>query len=127
YPGELRQIFSNLVVNALEAVGEDGRVMIHAYRGRDWGGEGSPGVRISIADNGPGIPPRSRVHLFEPFFTTKGERGTGLGLWVTLGMVQKHNGTIRVRTSTTRPRHGTVFSIFLPVESNPNQEALRGR
>jgi PAS domain S-box-containing protein len=127
YPGELRQIFSNLVVNALEAVGEDGRVMIHVYRSRDWGRGGRAGVRISIADDGPGIAPGSRVHLFEPFFTTKGERGTGLGLWVTLGMVQKHNGTIRVRTSTTQPRHGTVFSIFLPVESMPNQEAVRGR
>jgi PAS domain S-box-containing protein len=127
YPGELRQIFSNLVVNALEAVGEDGQVRMHVYRARDWGRGGREGVKISIADNGPGIAASNQGHLFEPFFTTKGERGTGLGLWVTLGMVQKHKGTIRVRTSTSPRQHGTVFSIFLPIEPKLEQQALRGR
>jgi PAS domain S-box-containing protein len=127
YPGELRQIFSNLVVNALEAVGEDGKVTIHAYCGRDWGRGGREGVRIAVADNGPGIAAGNRAHLFEPFFTTKGERGTGLGLWVTLGMVQKHNGSIRVRTANATQRHGTVFSIFFPTEPARNQEATRDR
>jgi len=127
YPGELRQIFSNLVVNALEAVGEDGRVTIHLFRSRDWGHGGREGVRIAVADNGPGIATASRARLFEPFFTTKGERGTGLGLWVTMGMVQKHKGTIRVRSSTAPGRHGTVFSIFLPLQMEPNREAARER
>jgi PAS domain S-box-containing protein len=127
YPGELRQIFSNLVVNAMEAVGEDGRVRIHAYRSRDWAHGGREGVKISVADDGPGIAASNRSHLFEPFFTTKGERGTGLGLWVTLGMVQKHNGSIRVRSTTGPRRHGTIFSIFLPIRSTPNQEAIRRR
>jgi len=127
YPGELRQIFSNLVVNAMEAVGEDGRVIIHVFRSRDWQHGGREGVRIAIADNGPGIAAASRARLFEPFFTTKGERGTGLGLWVTMGMVQKHKGTIRVRSSTAPERHGTVFSIFLPLQMEPNREAARER
>jgi PAS domain S-box-containing protein len=127
YPGELRQIFSNLVVNALEAVGEDGRVIIHAYPSRDWAGGGRKGVRISVADNGPGIAPNSRGHLFEPFFTTKGERGTGLGLWVTLGMVQKHHGTIRVRSSMAERRHGTIFSVFLPGAAKAKSETARKR
>src|SRR5205814_6980732 len=94
-------------------------------RSRDWARGGREGVKISIADDGPGIAASNRGRLFEPFFTTKGERGTGLGLWVTLGMVQKHNGTIRVRTSASRRRHGTVFSIFLPTESNLEQQAVR--
>ena len=127
YPGELRQIFSNLVVNAMEAVGEDGRVVIHVFRSRDWRSHDREGVRIVVADDGPGIAEGNRARLFEPFFTTKGERGTGLGLWVTLGMVQKHNGTIRVRSSTDPRRHGTVFSIFLPLRKEPEREAVRDR
>src|SRR3954469_6209283 len=127
YPGELRQIFSNLVVNALEAVGEDGQVMIHAYRSRDWGGSGREGVRVSVADNGPGIASNIRAHLFEPFFTTKGERGTGLGLWVTLGMVQKHHGSIHVRSSTGERHHGTIFSIFLPAAAKAKPETVHDR
>src|SRR6266404_1674912 len=127
YPGELRQIFSNLVVNAMEAVGEDGRVVIHVFRSRDWRSSDREGVTIVVADDGPGIARGNRAHLFEPFFTTKGERGTGLGLWVTLGMVQKHDGTIRVRSSTDPRRHGTVFSIFLPLRKEPGREAARDR
>jgi PAS domain S-box-containing protein len=126
YPGELRQIFSNLVVNAMEAVGEDGTVRIHAYPSRDWRNGGAPGVRVVVADNGPGISANNRARLFEPFFTTKGERGTGLGLWVTLGMVQKHNGSIRMR-SNTGPRHGTVFSVFLPWHEQPEREKIEQR
>ncbi|MFL6300807.1 MAG: PAS domain S-box protein [Terriglobales bacterium] len=122
FPGELRQVFSNLVVNAMEAVGEDGRVRIRAYPSRDWRNGGQPGVRVIVADNGPGIATKNRTHLFEPFFTTKGERGTGLGLWVTLGMVQKHKGNIRVRSNTGQ-NHGTVFSVFLP----KHDEAERDR
>src|SRR3954468_5316682 len=126
YPGELRQIFSNLVVNAMEAVGEGGRVMIHAYPARDWQHGGLRGVRVVVADNGPGISGNHRAPLFEPFFTTKGERGTGLGLWVTLGMVQKHKGNIRMR-SNTGPKHGTVFSVFLPWHEQPEREKLEQR
>jgi PAS domain S-box-containing protein len=126
YPGELRQVFSNLVVNAMEAVGEDGKVVIHAARSRDWRYGGRQGVRIVVADDGPGISASHRRHLFEPFFTTKGERGTGLGLWVTLGMVQKHHGNIRVR-SATGEHHGTVFSVFLPLDERPERETAEQR
>ena len=126
YPGELRQIFSNLVVNAIEAVGEGGRVRMHAYPARDWQHGGQRGVRVVVADNGPGISGNHRAHLFEPFFTTKGERGTGLGLWVTLGMVQKHKGNIRMRSSTGM-RHGTVFSVFFPWHEQPEPESLQQR
>ncbi len=115
FPGELRQIFSNLVANALEAVGRDGGVRVHLYRSHAWRRGEPEGVRVVIADSGPGIPAEHRTKLFEPFFTTKSEKGTGLGLWVARGIVQKHGGAIMVRSSTRPGRSGTVFSVFLPV------------
>jgi signal transduction histidine kinase len=69
---------------------------------------------VTFADNGSGIPADSAARLFEPFFTTKDEKGTGLGLWVSRGIVQKHEGWIRMRTSTQPARHGTTFELFLP-------------
>jgi len=78
---DLRQVFSNLVVNALEALRLNGRLTVHIYRSRDWSNVQRAGVRVVIADNGPGILPQHRDKIMsEPFFTTKGEKGTGLGL-----------------------------------------------
>ena len=114
FPGELRQVFSNLLVNAIEAVGEEGRIRIGVRHGRDWSNPKAEGVRVLVADDGPGIPDAARKHIFEPFFTTKGERGTGLGLWVSEGIVRKHGGTMRVRSATGPSRHGTCFSLFFP-------------
>ena len=73
-----------------------------------------PGVRVSVADNGPGIPKDDRAKLYEPFFTTKGERGNGLGLWISRGIIEAHQGSLRFRTSTESHRSGTLFSVFLP-------------
>ena len=66
-----------------------------------------------IADNGAGIPPEVEPHLFQPFFTTKGERGTGLGLWVSRGIINKHGGSISLKSDTSKTAHGTVVSVFL--------------
>jgi PAS domain S-box-containing protein len=119
FPGELRQIFSNLVANALEAMGRDGKVRVHLYRSHLWRhGSDTEGVRITIADNGPGISGEFRQKIFEPFFTTKSEKGTGLGLWVARGIVQKHGGAIGVYTTTRAGRSGTCFSVFLPVNAH---------
>jgi signal transduction histidine kinase len=71
-------------------------------------------VRITIADNGGGIPQSELPRIFEPFYSTKGDAGTGLGLWLSHGIVQKHEGSIRVRSRTTTGSSGTVFSVFLP-------------
>jgi signal transduction histidine kinase len=114
FPGEIRQVFSNLLVNAIEAVGENGRIRVDVRHGRDWSNPKVEGVRVLIGDDGPGIPEAARKRIFEPFFTTKGERGTGLGLWVSEGIVRKHGGSMRVRSSTGEARHGTCFSLFFP-------------
>jgi signal transduction histidine kinase len=114
FAGEIRQVISNLLMNAIDAMPEGGRIAIRVRAARDWANDGRAGARIIIADNGRGIPESLKTRIFEPFFTTKGQKGTGLGLWVSEGIVQKHQGTLRVR-STQRPgRSGTCFSIFLP-------------
>jgi PAS domain S-box-containing protein len=114
HAGELRQLFSNLVINAVDAMHECGKLRIHISRTRDWADGNRPGVRIIIADTGTGIQSNDFSHLFEPFYTTKKDLGTGLGLWISYGIVQKHGGRIRARSSTTPGRSGTVFSVFLP-------------
>ncbi|MCI0348740.1 MAG: PAS domain-containing protein [Acidobacteriales bacterium] len=114
FAGELRQVVSNLVLNAIEAVPVEGNIRIHLYRTRDLHREEGDGVRLVIADNGPGIPRELRNRIFEPFFSTKAEKGTGLGLWVSQGIIQKHGGRIRIRSSVRPEQSGTVFSVFLP-------------
>ncbi len=108
------QVFSNLVVNALEALSPEGTIKLHVLASRDWRNPKRRGVRVFIADNGPGVSRENRRRMFEPFFTTKGEKGTGLGLWVTSGIVDKHGGWIRVRSSTQPGRSGTCFAVFFP-------------
>jgi signal transduction histidine kinase len=110
--GELRQVVSNLVSNAIDAVEMNGRISI---RVRQFLRNAGSVVRIVVADNGHGIAPENRHKLFQPFFTTKANVGTGLGLWVSSGIIEKHNGRISLRTSTRAGRNGTVFCVELPV------------
>ncbi|HEV2987241.1 MAG TPA: ATP-binding protein [Candidatus Angelobacter sp.] len=112
FPGELRQVFSNLVLNALEAVPMTGKVAVRVRRDRS--SKSQPGLRITIADDGSGISPENMPRIFEPFFTTKDSKGTGLGLWVSQGIIQKHGGTVRVRSRDRGANHGTCFTVFLP-------------
>jgi PAS domain S-box-containing protein len=114
FAGELRQLFSNLTINAIDALKEGGKLRLRVARRHARSNGRRPGVRILIADNGSGIGRSDMAHLFEPFFTTKKDLGTGLGLWVAYGIVQKHGGSIRVRSRTTPGVSGTVFSVFLP-------------
>jgi len=109
---EIRQVFWNLLTNSLDAVPQGGGIKVRVIR-YPRGGEGTPGVRVTVADNGCGISPERRAHLFEPFQTTK-ETGNGLGLWVSQEVVKKHHGSIRVRSHSGPGRTGTILSIFLP-------------
>ena len=121
YPGEIRQVLSNLVSNALEASSHQGRLRVRVRSSRSWADPGVRGIRVSIGDNGCGIPADVQRRLGEPFFTTKGQRGTGLGLWVTRSIIQRYGGEIQLRSSVDPARHGTVFSIFLPTNLRPQK------
>lgn len=118
--GEIRQVLNNLIRNALDAIGTDGSLSIRLQVQTDWK-TGRRGVRLTVADTGEGIDPRIREHLFEPFQTTKETTGTGLGLWVSKGIVEKHGGHLGVRTRRGQDVHGTVFALWLPLESEFNQ------
>ncbi len=124
--GEFRQVCSNLVVNAIDALpGTRGKIRIRARQGYDWKNSGRPGVRIAIADTGSGIAPEHRSRIFESFFTTKQDIGTGLGLWLTRNLVEKHGGVIHVRSRTQPGNSGTVFSVFWPIDGiDRQQEAM---
>ena len=112
--GEMHQVFSNLIDNAVAALEDGGKLIVSAYSSREWSGDQRQGVRIVVADNGSGIEHCNAKRIFEPFFSTKGQKGTGLGLWVSKGIVHKHGGSIRVHSSTRQGKSGCVFSVFLP-------------
>ena len=114
FPGEIRQIFANLLANAIEALSMEGVLRIRARRMPMRDGSGRHGVRISFLDNGSGVALANRKKIFEPFFTTKKDVGTGLGLWLTQGLVEKHHGALQVRNSVRPGNTWTMFSVFLP-------------
>jgi PAS domain S-box-containing protein len=116
YPGELRQIFANLVANAVEAMNENGHLSIKVSNMPLHENGNSFGVRVSLMDDGCGIEPSQMSKIFEPFYTTKKDTGTGLGLWLTQNLVEKHRGNIRMRSRVDEGKCGTVFSVFLPYD-----------
>ncbi|HEV2576727.1 MAG TPA: PAS domain-containing protein [Acidobacteriaceae bacterium] len=114
FANELRQVIANLIGNAIDALaGQPHRELIVRVRQARDPGTGDAGVRLTVADTGIGMPPETLRRLYEPFFTTKEATGTGLGLWVARDIIQKHGGTMRVRSRSGRPS-GTVFAIFIP-------------
>jgi PAS domain S-box-containing protein len=121
--GELRQVFSNLLSNSLDAIAVNGTVKLRLTRLQNIR-EGQSYLRITIADSGSGICEAARGHIFEPLFTTKVDIGTGLGLWVSKQIVEKHGGSIRVRSRTSGTNSGTTFSIFLPTAPPDRTAAL---
>ena len=116
YAGEIRQALASVVMNACDAMPQGGIMRVRVRAGKDWR-TGAPAVRITVSDTGHGMPPEILRRIFEPFFTTRGEVGTGLGLWVTAGIVEKHNGSVRVKSSSGEARFGTIFQILLPYET----------
>jgi C4-dicarboxylate-specific signal transduction histidine kinase len=107
--GELLEVLSNLIVNALEALSNRGTLYLRARSGKQE-------THITVADNGCGIPERVRRNLFVPFHSGKGEKGTGLGLWLSKALIEKQRGRIHWRTSVRSGRSGTIFRISFAVE-----------
>jgi signal transduction histidine kinase len=119
-PGQIRQVLSNLISNAVEASEPRGRIVIRIHEARYQAARGSErGLRFSIVDNGSGIPHEVRSRLGQPFFTTKGQSGTGLGLWVTQSILSRYGSSLQVRSSVEPEKHGTVFSFVLPLNLRP--------
>ena len=113
-PGELRQVFSNLITNALDAMGQDGGTLrVRCFDTIDWQSK-RKGIRFIFSDSGTGIQENLLASIFEAFFTTRGLKGSGVGLWLSAEILQKHDGKIRLRTRTTGTYRGTLFSVFLP-------------
>ena len=121
FADEVRQVIDNLLLNAVEASVNGGRLIVCVRPSRDWKNLSQTGARLTIADTGSGIPKESIARVFEPFFTTKPERGTGLGLWVVRGILAKHGGGIKIRSRRHETQSGTVVSIFWPMGKQADQ------
>lgn len=118
HDGEVRHLITNLIANSLDAMPRGGRIVIRTRRAIDPGSR-LEGARLTIADTGNGMSDETRNRLFEPFYSTKGITGTGLGLWICRGIVEKHGGTIHFLSREASPHRspGTVCSVFLPTET----------
>jgi len=112
YPRQLRQMLSNLLMNAADAMPRGGRIHARVCEVTQW----RRGLRITIADTGTGIAAKDLPRIMDPFFTTKGDSGTGIGLSLVKNTVQKHGGLLRVKSSTSKKHSGTIFTVFLPEE-----------
>ena len=134
FPGELRQVFANIIGNAIDASPDHGRLCIRIRKGSS---QDIPGVVFTVHDEGPGIPKELRNRVLEPFFTTKELKGTGLGLWLANSLVMKHRGTLRFRSRHGSGGAGTCFRVFLPIgapseftsraEERPTPELIQKR
>ncbi len=114
FEGEIRQVISNLVSNGLDAMNQSGGTLcLRSREGTNWS-TGARGIVLTVADTGSGMSEETRAKLFRAFFTTKGVTGTGLGLWVSKEIVDRHGATLRVRSKEKPGNSGTVFSLFLP-------------
>jgi PAS domain S-box-containing protein len=113
YPVELKQVFLNIIANAVQAMPDGGRLRIRLSKSSDRS-NGREGIRVSVCDTGTGITPDNAKRIFEPFFSTKETKGTGLGLWISKGIIQKYQGTIRFRSMHSEAQNVTCFSVFIP-------------
>ncbi len=118
---EIRQVIDNLLLNAIEAMPQGGKLKVSLHPSRDWKNRDRFGVRMIIADSGSGIPRELLSKVCQPFFTTKPEKGTGLGLWVVQGIIAKHDAMIQIRSSVRQRRSGTVFSIWWPTTNGMSE------
>jgi signal transduction histidine kinase len=117
FGGDLRQVFANLIGNAIDATETGGKIVLRLQRSVS-PGSGQSGMRLTIADTGHGMTKETRKRIFEPFFTTKDLTGTGLGLWVSAEILRNHQVVMQVRSNVSPTNHGTVFSLFFPILPN---------
>jgi PAS domain S-box-containing protein len=115
FEGDIPQVLSNLIGNAIDATPRERRLMLRSREATDWR-TGTEGVLLTVADAGCGMPPEVLAKVFEPFFTTKGMVGTGLGLWVSKDIVDRHRGRLKIRSSQRELHAGTVAQLFLPFD-----------
>jgi PAS domain S-box-containing protein len=120
FESDIRQVLNNLIANALDAMRHGVRLFLCSRDATDWK-TGRSGVRIMVGDTGHGMSEEVRQRIFEPFFTTKEMNGTGLGLWISHGIVSRHHGTLTLRSSQKPGWHGTAFTLFLPDGENPSK------
>ena len=124
FDGEIRQVLSNLIGNAVDAMTpHGGRLLIRSHNATH-PTTGERGVSITIADTGIGMSPYTLTRIAEPFFTTKGIGGTGLGLWISREIIHRHRGTLHIRSSQHLSHPGSIFSLFLPT-AGPTTESLK--
>jgi signal transduction histidine kinase len=120
FTGEMRQLFNNLIANAIDAMTPGGgRLLLRVRYVRSHPLSGRTGVRVTVADTGTGMTREVRRRIFEPFFTTKDDTGTGLGLWVSAEIIQKHKASVAIRSrarGADRSGAGTVFALFFPLD-----------
>ncbi len=116
FTGEIRQVLSNLIGNAIDAMPHGGRLILRSHEMTDHK-TGKRGIVLTVADTGTGMSPTTQRRIFEPFFSTKGIGGTGLGLWVSAEIVERHSGILMMRSSQKPEAHGTVFALFLPFDA----------
>jgi PAS domain S-box-containing protein len=120
FPSELRQVFTNVIKNAVEATADGGNIKIYSEAARQ---SGQNGVLVRVADDGVGIPEQLQSRLFNPFVSTKEEGGTGLGLWVCRNILERHGGSMELESSTDANNRGTTVSIFLPLKFGSQEVA----
>lgn len=124
HDGEIRQVIANLIGNAMDALAPGGELILRLAPQRH-ASSGADGIVVTVADRGVGMAPETLKRIFEPFFSTKGLTGTGLGLWISQDIIDKHRGSLRVvsRTAESGRGAGTVFRLFLPLEPSIRENA----
>jgi signal transduction histidine kinase len=116
FEGDIRQVLSNIVTNAIDAMPSGGRLIVRSREATDWR-TGRKGLVLTIADTGTGIDHDTQCRMFEAFFSTKGIGGSGLGLWISADIMRRHQGTISIKSSQRAGQAGTVVSLFIPFET----------
>ncbi len=125
FEGEIRQVLGNFLSNAIDAMSPSGgRLLLRSREATRWK-TGQKGLVLTVADTGAGIFPGQQKKIFDAFYTTKGIGGTGLGLWISKEIADRHHGAISFRSSQLKGRSGTVFSLFLPFEAVARQHELQ--